>query len=367
MEQNRQTEKKYAAIVLRNTNHSVRSVRFVPITDALLSGGVRLNELVLLSYDTPDQVISAIKRLSADHDGVFLICDKVLVKIARDAVTVAAEQEIPDFILETSERLFAVLPVGDKGEEIVRTALVPAVERRRNERFSRVVIRTVSAPADVLLSAVSAAQGAADESVSIVTGGEYGCERIEIVYNQLTPKMVTDQIVRILASELKDYVYAMEDTSIAKRLVELLTLHRLHIATAESFTGGGVGKAIVSVPGASKVFYEAVNAYDNLSKINRLGVNEYTLRSKGAVSNETAYEMAAGLLKAGHCDVAVATTGIAGPSSDGTDKPVGLFYIAIGSSERVRVFEYRLNGSREEITETAINLALFLAFKEINR
>lgn len=98
----------------------------------------------------------------------------------------------------------------------------------------------------------------------------------------------------------------------------------------------------------------------------RLGVTDYTLKKFGAVSNETAYEMAAGLLKEGKCDLAVATTGIAGPDADGTDKPVGLCYIAVGTMDRVRVFRFLLDGDREAVTKRATNLALFLAYKEVN-
>ncbi len=362
-----QTEKQYAAVVLRNKRSSVSAVRYAPVTDVLLSGGVELHEIVLLSYEDSATVISALNRLSSSYDGVFLICDRVLLSIARDAIARAAGKAFPgDYILETPRCLFAVLPAGEKGKEIAREALVPAVDRRRGERFSSVVIRTVSAPTEEIVSAVAAAQEAADGALNIHTSEEYGCVRIEVVYNQTTPKMITDEVVRILASRLKEFVYALEDVTIAERLAEVLLLHRYRIATAESFTGGGVGKALVEIPGASKFFYEGVNAYDNEAKKRRFGVAEYTLKEKGAVSNETAYEMAAGLLKEGKCDIAISTTGIAGPQSDGTDKPVGLCYIAVGTPDRVRVFEYRLEGSRETITKTAINLALFLAYKEIN-
>ncbi len=362
-----QTEKKYAAVVLRNKRNPVSSVRYAPVTDALLSGGVELHEIVLISYEDTASVISALERLSSVYDGVFLICDRVLVSVARDAIARAARQKFSgDYLLETPKCLYAVLPAGEKGKEIAQNALVPAVEGRRGEKFSRVVIRTVSAPTEAILSAVASAQEAADGSVNIHTSEEFGCVRIEVVYNQTTPKMITDEVVRILASELKEFVYAVEDVSIAERLAEVLLLHRYRIATAESFTGGGVGKALVEIPGASRYFYEGVNAYDNEAKKRRFGVAEHTLKEKGAVSNETAYEMAAGLLKEGKCDIAISTTGIAGPQSDGTDKPVGLCYIAVGTPDRVRVFEYRLEGSRETITKTAINLALFLAYKEIN-
>ena len=91
-----------------------------------------------------------------------------------------------------------------------------------------------------------------------------------------------------------------------------------------------------------------------------------TRRNTSAVSDETAYEMAAGLLKEGHCDLAIATTGIAGPDADGTNKPVGLCFLAVGTKERVRVFRFQLPGDRETVTRTAINYALFLAYKEIS-
>ena len=75
--------------------------------------------------------------------------------------------------------------------------------------------------------------------------------------------------------------------------------------------------------------------------------------------------MAAGLIASGDCDISVATTGLAGPKSDRTELPVGLAYIAIGLKEKVYVYRYRFEGTREEITETAINYALFLAYRQL--
>ena len=75
--------------------------------------------------------------------------------------------------------------------------------------------------------------------------------------------------------------------------------------------------------------------------------------------------MAAGLLRGGNCELAIATTGLAGPRADGTNKPVGLCFLAAGTNERVRVFRFQLTGDRETITRTAINYALFLAYKQI--
>ena len=85
----------------------------------------------------------------------------------------------------------------------------------------------------------------------------------------------------------------------------------------------------------------------------------------GAVSEQTAYEMALGLLNTGDCDLAIATTGLAGPKSDRSELPVGLCCLAIGTKEKICVYQYRFDGTREEITEKAINYALFLAYKRL--
>ena len=114
----------------------------------------------------------------------------------------------------------------------------------------------------------------------------------------------------------------------------------------------------------SEVLYEGICAYSNEAKRMRLKVSEQTLKQFGAVSEKTAYEMCEGLLNTFNCEVAISTTGIAGPASDGTDKPVGLAYIGIGTrGTGIKVFKFNYTGDRESITKTAINDALFLAYQ----
>ena len=94
-------------------------------------------------------------------------------------------------------------------------------------------------------------------------------------------------------------------------------------------------------------------------------MNDYTLQTHGAVSPQTAYEMAAGLLRTGDVQVAIATTGLAGPQGDGSGLPVGTCCIAVGVDDKIFVSRYKLDGNRKQITETAINYALFLACKQL--
>ena len=171
-------------------------------------------------------------------------------------------------------------------------------------------------------------------------------------------------VLRSVVSSLKENIYAEFDTTLSERLFDLLKLKNIKISVAESFTAGRVVSSIISNSGASRYVHEGVVSYSNLSKSKRLGVKECDLSSVGAVSAEVAYQMAKGLLVEG-VDLAISTTGIAGPKSDDTLKPVGLSYIGIGMKDGIHVYKYVFSGDRETITETAKNTALFLAIKKL--
>ena len=188
---------------------------------------------------------------------------------------------------------------------------------------------------------------------------------IELVYAEDISKRLAEDVLRVFAEGLEESIYALDGTNLPAQLIWLLKLRDKKISVAESFTGGGISRKITSVSGASEVFFEGLNTYSELSKIKRLGVSEYTLKTFGAVSEQTAYEMAAGLMATDDCDICITTTGLAGPNTDKSNLPVGLCYIAVGTQERVFVYRYKFDGTREEITETAINYALFLAYKQL--
>ena len=115
----------------------------------------------------------------------------------------------------------------------------------------------------------------------------------------------------------------------AKKTVDLLIGRNIKIATAESCTGGLIAKLITDVSGASSVFECGVVSYANSVKTSLLNVSEDTLKKYGAVSEQTVCEMVTGVQKLSDADIAVAVSGIAGPTSDSTEKPVGLIWIAV--------------------------------------
>jgi len=244
--------------------------------------------------------------------------------------------------------------------------ILSELQRVSGKSYGKCILKVYGADAQVLQYACSKADEVCGQNnVNYKIHTEFGDSKIEIVYDNTTPKMTVDAVIRTFMECLNDFVYAEEDITLQEQLFRLLKLRGKTLSTAESFTGGGVCKRVVSVSGASEVFFEGLNTYNEKAKIKRLGVSEYTLRTFGAVSEQTAYEMSAGLIATGDCDICITTTGLAGPKSDNSALPVGLCYIAIGTRERVYVYRYKFDGTREEITETAINYALFLAYKQL--
>ena len=144
----------------------------------------------------------------------------------------------------------------------------------------------------------------------------------------------------------------------AERLVELLKARGVTCATAESCTGGGVGSAITDVPGASDVYLGGVISYANKVKGDVLGVSTETLERFGAVSSETAAQMAKGAQRLTGADIAVSTTGIAGPGGGSADKPVGLVWFGLASSAGVRTEKAIFAGDRARVRAQAVVHAL---------
>ncbi len=175
----------------------------------------------------------------------------------------------------------------------------------------------------------------------------------------------TANILRDFLENFSKFVYAESDVSLKQQLVKILTLRGAKISCAESFTGGNLSAQITSVSGASKVFYEGLVTYDLDAKNYRLNVSENDLQNLGAVSSEVAYQMCNSLIKTGKCNIALSTTGIAGPKSDDSGYPVGLCYIGVATEEHTVVFKYNFKGTRQEITNQGVETALFLAVKAL--
>ena len=169
------------------------------------------------------------------------------------------------------------------------------------------------------------------------------------------------KIVKKLYNRISEFIIGEDDERIENTIFECLNSGEkpLTISTAESCTGGMIASKLIEVPGISKNFIESIVSYSNEAKIKRLKVKKETLEKYGAVSEEVAREMLAGL----KTDIAISTTGIAGPDGGTKDKPVGLVYIGIKVKDEVKVFKRELKGDRNKIRQRAMMHALYNLLK----
>lgn len=150
----------------------------------------------------------------------------------------------------------------------------------------------------------------------------------------------------------------MIDEKLLSRVSAELKKQGLTIATAESCTGGLVAHVLTNVSGSSDYFDRGIVSYSNKSKVELLGVSEVLINRHGAVSEQVAEAMADNVRTKSKVDVGLATTGIAGPTGGTNEKPVGLVYIAVSTSDKNIVRKFQFNGNRLENKDSTCNAAL---------
>lgn len=170
-----------------------------------------------------------------------------------------------------------------------------------------------------------------------------------------------------IRQRLGENVYGEGETSLEEVIGNALIEKGLTISTAESCTGGLLAGQLINYPGISKVFMEGAVTYSNEAKINRIKVKKSTLEAFGAVSGETAVEMAEGIAKTSKTNIGISTTGIAGPSGGTDKKPVGLVYIGLYINGDTKYKELNIKGDRNRVRERTVVTALDWLRREINK
>jgi PncC family amidohydrolase len=152
----------------------------------------------------------------------------------------------------------------------------------------------------------------------------------------------------------------MSVASPEEQIGEILRRRNLTLATAESCTGGLVSHRLTNVPGSSDYFLGGIVAYANATKMAQLGVQAETLEIYGAVSQETAMEMASGVRQRLNADIGVSVSGIAGPGGGSVEKPVGLTWIGVSAEGYSQARKYLWSGDRSAVKEQSAQAALEL-------
>lgn len=273
------------------------------------------------------------------------------------------------FILELSRSAIVALPgVPAELEPMFTATVLPYLQQKfRGEVF---VTRNLSftgigeSSLEELVKDIIQSQ----TNPTVAPYASQGVVRIRITARAATPEegeALIDPVATMIAERTQPYLFSTTGQVLEEVIGERLTSAGWTLALAESCTGGLVGHRITNVPGSSRYFLRGYVVYSNEAKAADLGVKQATLAQYGAVSRETAAEMAEGVRAAAGADFGLAITGIAGPDGGTAEKPVGLVYIALASQGDTIVERHYFSGSRMQIKQRSAQAALTLLWKSV--
>src|SRR5262245_38874952 len=183
--------------------------------------------------------------------------------------------------------------------------------------------------------------------------------------NESEAEKLLDELAGRLDEVLGEYIFSRRNETLEEVVGELFRLRGYTLATAESCTGGLLAGRITDVPGSSEYFLEGVVSYSNEAKVDLLGVPKKLIEDHGAVSEQVAGAMAAGIRKCAGSTFGIGVTGIAGPGGGSEEKPVGLVYIALADDTQATARKFLFPGDRQFIRTLSVNAALDMVRRRI--
>jgi nicotinamide-nucleotide amidase len=275
----------------------------------------------------------------------------------------------PGLWIESPRGLVIMLPgVPREMRMLLEHEVLPRLAERAGGRVVRSrTVRTTAIPESTLADRLGdVEQAVAPATLAYLPG-------VEGVDLRLTVRGLesdeSDRVLERAAAEVVrragEFVYALDESSLAERLVDALRTRGRRVAVAESCTGGLIGGRITDVPGSSDVFEGGVIAYANAVKLRELGVPQELLDAHGAVSEPVACAMAEAARTRFGTAYGIGVTGIAGPGGGTAEKPVGLVWFAVAGPDGTSVHRSIFPGSREEIRARAAQTGLYLLYRRL--
>ncbi len=284
--------------------------------------------------------------------------DLKMAEVPAGALVLANEKGLaPGFIISSEDKLVIAMPgVPREAEYMMDNRVVPYLNSRYHIGVKKSIslkiigvkesdiseaVKASGIPLDGMEWGMTAKEGATALTF-VDRGSGFDLNVLPSIIGKLFPDQVLDQ---------------MWDRP-EEEVIDLLRKKGLTIAIAESCTGGLVSKRITDIPGSSDVFNGAIVSYGNNVKMSQLGVSDKTLSACGAVSSETASEMAAGVRRALSASIGISTTGIAGPGGGSESKPVGTVWFGLADENGIKTFTRIIGGDRERVRAMAALVAI---------
>ena len=279
----------------------------------------------------------------------------------------------PGLKLQTNKlRVYALPGVPHEFQAMIKEFIIPDVKTESSKITKHVVFKTWKIPEAKIFSELDTnlwdllENEGEVSSLPHVMGVDIG---IRIEGNSL--KEIESKEKKLLTimsnSKLNAYIWFIGDSTLEERIIAEAKEKKLKIGFSESCTGGLCASRITNFSGSSSVFWGSIVSYSNEIKESSLNVKTETLNSFGAVSKETAFEMALGAKENLNVDIAVSTTGIAGPGGGSDSKPVGTVGIGVSSKEKTESQIYHFSGNRKNLKDKFSQIALMTMLEAIRR
>jgi nicotinamide-nucleotide amidase len=242
----------------------------------------------------------------------------------------------PGLLYQDGGKTFVILPgVPTEMEFTMETGVIPFLKKKYKKNLGVIKHRaliTTGIGESVLVERIGDPTAFLREGTTLAFLPKAGSVRLRITSRGKTEGTADREIAKvekILRERAGGYIFGVDDETLEEAIVKLLAAQGKTLSTAESCTGGLIATRITDVPGASAVYFGSIIAYSNQVKLNEIGINRDTLDRTGAVSEETACQMAARVRNKLDTDFALCVTGIAGPDGGTPEKPVGTIWIAL--------------------------------------
>ncbi|HMQ67426.1 MAG TPA: competence/damage-inducible protein A [Ignavibacteria bacterium] len=278
----------------------------------------------------------------------------------------------PGIMFETNEKLIIAIPgVPFEMKDLINNEIIPLLKNKFGKKFTKVflnktLLTTGSGESSLneMLGNVNEFLG--DSKLAFLPSATGVRLRINAEGNTVSEAENKISIIeKIIRSKIQDYIFGENEDDLETVTGRILKERKKTLSVAESCTGGKISSRIVSVPGSSEYYTGGVCVYSNIEKIKLLNIREETLSKYGAVSEETAIEMAEGVREIMKTDYSLSTTGIAGPAGGSEKKPVGLVWIGFSSSEKTFAMSFLFGEERQRNIERASQRALEILRREL--
>lgn len=266
-------------------------------------------------------------------------------------------------ITKDGKRFFVMPGVPYEMRGMMENTILPDLKKyiqSKNIFYNQKILYTTGIPESALYSRLEDLKPLFNEVKVAFLPSQFGV-KIRLSMRSNNEQLNLEKIKSLeekIRERVGEFIYTDEDLSLEEVIGKILTEKKLKIAVAESCTGGLICNRITNIPGSSNYFERGVVSYSNEAKIQILGVNPETIKNFGAVSEQTAIEMARGVRKISNAAIGISTTGIMGPTGATETKPVGLVYIGYSDGEKEFAKQFNFADNRVRNKERTSQAAL---------